>query len=211
MSEKTNVLEVDREHRALQATVMLSFFIGAALIYLLVSLIMRVDGINLIAAAASFLGGFLVSRALEMGMRDRWPSGRRLYLEDSHYLLKKRMKLQQEIRVQETATTLFWRFRVKRGGRIPKGWFLVSCAIEQEGDYLAAYTFMPEDEYEEMPLAERFIELAPRKKLAEDGDFRLLGQQKRLHTAEVFRWNEGAELNRDDFRTYIQRVVADFG
>ena len=209
MNLTNTVLEVDREHRALQATIILSFLFGAMAFYLLISLVLRTTGINLIAAVVALGAGFLISKGLELWLKDRWRSGRRLHLEAKRYYTQKGQRIQQEIQLTDDIDLLFWRFTVKRGGRIPKGWYLLGCALQQDGNYLPIYSFMPATEFEQLPQAERFLELAPKKRMEKNGDLRLLGQQKRLHTAEVFRWNEGAELSRDDFRFFIERIAVD--
>ena len=209
MNLTNTVLEVDREHRALQATIILSFFLGALASYSLISLALQVSGVNLIAAAVALGAGFLISKGLEFWLKDRWRSGRRLHLETNRYYTQKRQRVQQDIQLKSDIDLLFWRFTIKRGGRIPKGWYLLGCALQQDGNYLPVYSFMPATEFEQLPQAERFIELSPKKRMEKDGDLRLLGQQKRLHTAEIFRWNEGAELSRDDFRLFLVRIATD--
>ncbi len=204
-----SVLDVDREHRALQATIIFSFFIGAGVAYLLISYFFRFSNINLVAAVVALLVGFLLSKGLEWQLKDRWRSGRRLHLEPNRYFTTKNQKDEHSIKLKEVVELLFWRFSVKRAGRIPKGWYLLACALLQDGNYLPVYCFMPKEEYEQLPQPERFIALQPKKKLQSDDRLSFLGQQKRLHTAEVFRWNEGAELNREDFRHFLMRLDQD--
>ena len=210
MTQPETVLQVDQEHRALQATIILGFFLSAMTSYFLISSILDSAGINLIAAAIALLLGFLVSKGLELWLKGRWLSGRRLHLSSDRYYIQKRQRIEHEINVNEDFDLLFWRFTVKRGGRIPKGWLLLCCAFQQSGEYLPVYSFMSANEFDLFPLSERFIELAPKKSLETDQNIRLLGLQKRLHTAEVYRWNEGAELSKEDFQHFIERLRVDF-
>ena len=206
MKPENVVLEVDREHRALQAAIIFGFFLSAAVSYFLIGVIFQSPGINLIAAAAALGVGFLVSKVLETWLKGRWSSGRRLHLEANRFYIQKRQKIEQEIQIKEGIELLFWRFKVKRGGRIPKGWFLLGCALLQDGEYLPVYSFTSAQDFEKFPDADRFIELAPKKNLENDSNLRLLGLQKRLHTAEVYRWNEGSELKLEDFRYFVERI-----
>ncbi|MCY4008510.1 MAG: hypothetical protein OXF22_02005 [Anaerolineaceae bacterium] len=210
MNETDLVLHVDQEHRALQAAIIIGFFLSALVSYWIIQTIISSAGINLIAAALALVIGFLVSKGMEAWLKGRWRSGRRLYLSADRFYTQKGRRTEHEIDANEDFDLLFWRFTVKRAGRIPKGWYLLSCAFHQSGNYLPVYSFMSAEEFDNFPQSERFVELAPKKNIAADDNFQLVGLQKRLHTAEVFRWNEGAELSKDDFRSFMARLMQQF-
>ena len=210
MNETDLVLHVDQEHRALQAAIIIGFFLSALVSYWIIQTIISSAGINLIAAALALVIGFLVSKGMEAWLKGRWRSGRRLYLSADRFYTQKGRRTEHEIDANEDFDLLFWRFTVKRAGRIPKGWYLLSCAFHQSGNYLPVYSFMSAEEFDNFPQSERFVELAPKKNIAADDNFQLVGLQKRLYTAEVFRWNEGAELSKDDFRSFMTRLMQQF-
>lgn len=207
MKQMDLVLQVDQEHRALQAAIIIGFFLGAFVSYFFISSIISSAGINLIAAALAMAIGFLVSKGLEVWLKGRWHSGRRLHLSADRFYTQKGQRIEHEINASEDFDLLFWRFTVKRGGRIPKGWYLLSCAFHQSGNYLPVYSFMSAEEFEHFPQSERFVELTPKKNIDADDNIKLIGLQKRLHSAEIYRWNEGAELSKDDFRRFMERLT----
>jgi hypothetical protein len=67
------------------------------------------------------------------------------------------------------------------------------------------YTFMPEKTAKVMSGFDSFILLAPRAQLdSNDLALRQKVEQRRLHKAEDMRWEDGAELRRQDFEKLME-------
>ena len=108
---------------------------------------------------------------------------------------------------------LFWHFRIKKRARVPKGWYVVAVALEQDELYLAAYTLVSPENFAELNTAKQFMGLCSRKELAkmqDEGGLRQAGVQRRLHTAEYARMMDGAEMLPADFKTYLQFLQTNF-
>ena len=110
----------------------------------------------------------------------------------------------------ENIAVLTWCFRVNRRARVPKGWYMVACALEQDERYLPVYTFMSPEDFSLLRASERFTLLLGRKQRQQQGDLRMAGQQKRLHSAEQVRWLQGGEMNREDFARYLGHLQQRF-
>ncbi len=106
-----------------------------------------------------------------------------------------------------------WQFEITKRARIPKGWHMIACALEQDGVYLPAYTFVSPEDFESMERTGRFTKLLSKKELKSQGmgqDMRLAGEQRRLHKAEAQRWMYGAEMTQADFSAYLDYLQNQF-
>lgn len=177
--------------------------------YLVLNLIVPAEGVNLVAVLGSLALTFGLSQVIENRLKVRWPSGRRVEVNEAHIRIYAGDNLQTEIDGQQQVNVLLWRFKISRRARVPKGWYVVACALEQESLYLPVYTFMSPEQFEKLPNSSQFPVLKSKSELerkGEDRDLRLAGQQRRLHTAEQARWMHGAEMSAADFEIYIARL-----
>lgn len=203
-------LQVDPEHGMLRLAVMLTFVVSAIGSYILINIVLaQVAFINVIAIGAAVVIAMLTTRAVENGLKRRWPSGRYFEIDGDKLRLGNSDRVTREIDGAQHVNVLTWRFPITKRTRVPKGWYVVALALMQDDLYLPLYTFMSPEAFNALPLAEEFAVLAPPKK-PEQGDLRLAGQQRRLRTAEYARWNEGAELTNDDFNTAVAAMQARF-
>ena len=125
---------------------------------------------------------------------------------------------EQKIDAEKQVNVLLWRFTIKRRSRVPKGWYMVACAlqqVDQEETYLAVYTFMSPDAFDALKTG-HFTMLVSQKESEKSEstrhgqDLRLMGEQRRLHAAESARWMNGAEMTNDDFINFIRQLQEQF-
>lgn len=199
-------LPVDAEHSGIRAagclTFIALFFAGIGLTLLLIpggGVIGLLVGLALAAVGAQQLDRYL---------QGRWPSGRKLIVNDERILLSRNDKIERQINPQQQVNPLMWCFTVRRSGRVKKGWHVVALSLQQDDAYVPIYTFVPPDELDNLPLAERFEKLQRPSKVdtKSESSMKLAGQQRRLHEAEQDRGWDGAELTREQFVDYIQHL-----
>ena len=204
----TLILPVDPEHTAMRMTVLGLFVAGWALSFVVLNALIPSQGFNLIAIIASFALTALLNQQLERALKRRWPSGRVLYGSSSSVQIAQRGQVQQQIQTSQQVNVLTWRFQIRRRSRVPKGWYMVACALEQDDVYLPVYTFMSPQDFEQLNAGSYFTPLVSRKEMnagvpAHQSDLRIAGEQRRLHMAESARWHSGAEMTASDFKRYI--------
>lgn len=205
---------VDPEHSAVRLAVIGLFIAGWALGFFVLNTLISSQGLNIIAILISFALAALMTQQVERVLKRRWPSGRVLQAADSHIQLVHRGRVQQEINTSQQVNALTWRFTIRRRSRVPKGWYMVACALEQDELYLPVYTFMSPRDFDQLNAGSHFTQLVGRKELnagsAAQGDLRMAGEQRRLHMAENARWNFGAEMTPDDFKRYVSWLQGRF-
>lgn len=202
---------VDPEHGLLRLAVILTFVGGSILSYIVFTLLFpQGDGgaVNLLGVAVAIGIAMLLTRAIEGGLKRRWPSGRVFEIDGSTIRLTGK-GTPTEIDGAQHVNVLTWRFTISRRTRVPKGWFVVALALVQNDLYLPVYTFMSPDEFNSLRLNSHFSTLAPAKQ-KDKGDLRLAGQQRRLRTAEYARWNDGGELSKDHFIEALDALGREF-
>jgi predicted outer membrane lipoprotein len=208
-ADETLQFSVDPEHGGLRMAVLICFIGVGAVSFAIVSGIFASLSFGvLLAAAIAIIAAMTVTRAVESRLKNRWPSGRVLEVTPSTVRFALKGETQREIDPTQHVNVLMWRFPINRRTRIPKGWYVVSLALMQENIYIAVYTFMSPEDFKDFPMSEQYVLLTPPKK--QETDIRLAGQQRRLREAEVWRWNEGAEVSKEDFMSYVNRLQAQF-
>lgn len=207
---------VDSEHGALRSAIFGLFFVLWVVGYLVASALIPTDGLNIIAGIAGFgIAALLVSLVIEPYLRKNWPSGRVLQVDDQRIQLRKRDTVQKTINPQEPMSILLWNFKIKhRRNRVPSGWFVMACALEQDDHYLPVYTLASPEQAETLNGIARFATLISDKenkaKNVRQDTLRVAGEQRRLRLAETFRWTEGAELTYSDFEQFLARMNSQF-
>ncbi|NDJ76677.1 MAG: hypothetical protein GYB65_10495 [Chloroflexi bacterium] len=108
---------------------------------------------------------------------------------------------------EKTVNVKAWRFTVRRRRtRIPRGWYCMALHLLQDDAETIVYTFMPEKEAEALASLEQFVRLRPRKETESSTDLSAVAEQRRLLKLEDARWEDGAELERDDFRAVLAAI-----
>jgi len=206
---------VDPEHSALRLSVVGLFALFWIITYFVISVIIPTEGLNLIAIFISFIITAVVMQQVERILKERWPSGRTLVATPEHIRLQKADEVQQEIDTDQQVNVLLWRFKINKRSRIPKGWYMIACALEQEDIYLPFYTFVSPEDLEQLNSGGSFKQLITKKQMDKDTasgqmDMRLAGEQRRLHTAETARWMHGAEMQNEDFQQMLAYLQEQF-
>lgn len=208
-NDDTLRLSVDPEHGGLRFAV-LACFVGVGILGFLISgtLLSASDFGVILSVGIGIVAAVVITRIVESRLKNRWPSGRTLEASPTSVRLALKGVTQREIDPSQHVNVLLWRFVINRRTRIPKGWYVVALALMQENIYIPVYTFMSPDDFKALPIADQYALLTAPKK--QESDIRLAGQQRRLREAEVWRWNEGAELSKEDFMTYFSHLQANF-
>ncbi|MCA0453354.1 MAG: hypothetical protein LCI00_05210 [Chloroflexi bacterium] len=202
-------LQVDREHNALRlATVLLFIFVGV-LTFFITNALITSEGLNLLAAIIAFAVAAIVTRVSEPTLKRMWPSKRFLELDSEGARLMNETTVQSAILAEATANTYYWCFKIPRRGRMPKGWYVIACALQQDDTFIATYAFASPENMERLKELKEFVELKgedKKAKTAKADSLRLAGEQRRLRVAEEHRWHDGAELTVPDFEALIKRL-----
>ena len=201
---------LDPEHGALRTAMLLGFVLIWIVAFLLGGALLSGDGTTIIALVAGFIVAALGAQRLERWLKPRWPSGRRVAIEDGRIRLLRRDKEQESLDVAQSINVLTWCFRISRRARVQKGWYMVACALEQDERYIPVYAFLSPEDFERLQAQGHFTLLQSRKQRKQDGDLRLAGAQKRLHSAEQVRWLLGGEMSADDFSGYLRHLQQRF-
>jgi len=207
---KTGILKIplDPIHGGLRIAVFGSF-VGAGIagfiagIYLIPNLAI----LAFVIAGASAAG---TSMSVENLLKDRWQSGRELVADAERIALTKNSKIESVIDPTQQVNVLLWRFEVKKEGpRAKKGWQVLGMGFEQDDNYVVVYTAASVDDFENMPLSNRFTKLEKEKKdkkknLSSASTMRRAGEQKRLYEGEVVRQLVGGDMLFEQFIETIE-------
>ena len=202
-------LQVDREHSGLRLG-MVGLFVGIlVIVFLIANTLIASEGFNLLAGIVAFAVAAIVTRLSDPLLKRTFPSKRSLQLDANGARLVLGGQIQSDIRADATANLHYWSFKIPRRGRMPRGWFVVACALQQDDTYLALYTFASPAQTEQLKKLKQFTELHSQKgktSAAKAESLRLAGEQRRLRLAEEHRWHDGGELTAEDFETFIKRL-----
>jgi hypothetical protein len=203
------VFHVDAEHGALRFSVVVSFVLLWIVLFAILNSIIPGEGVNILAIIIAFALTALLTQHIEKILKGRWPSGRAVQIDNDRIQIVKGDKVQNDIDANQRVNVLLWRFQINRRSRVPKGWFMVACALEQDNLYLPVYTFMSLKDLENIKNSTGHFTLLQSQKEAQkqgNANMRVAGEQRRLHTAESARWMEGAEMTQADFMAFIRQL-----
>jgi hypothetical protein len=209
-SFETLKFEADAEHTGIRTALFLAFLVGGVLGYIVAAALFSGGNFSILAVIGVFVGAFLASTGTERLLVGRWKSGRFVEVDEHHVRISNKGKTQKEIDGDKLANVMQWRFEVQKRARVPQGWFMIACALEQDGNYLAVYTFVSPKQFEGMDDANHYPVLLPKSDKKAEQDLRLAGLQRRLQTAEGYRWAEGAEMSSQDYDAFMSRIRAQF-
>ncbi len=207
--QETLQLQVDPEHNALRLATIGLFIAIMVVAFLITNAIIPSDGFNILAGLIAFGLAAIITRLSDPILKRWWPSKRNLLLDADGARLTLNDEIQANIGAGATANAHFWKFKIPRRGRMPRGWYVVACALQQDDTYLAVYTFASPAQTEELGKIKQFAELHSEKNKASAAkaeSLRLAGEQRRLRLAEEQRWHDGGELTVADFETFIKRL-----
>ncbi|MBI1277995.1 MAG: hypothetical protein GC179_07700 [Anaerolineaceae bacterium] len=208
-TNETLQLQVDPEHNALRLATVGLFAAIMIIAFFLSNAIIPSDGFNILAGLIAFGLAAIITRLADPILKRWWPSKRRLLLDAEGARLTLNGQIQANINADGTANVHYWKFKIPRRGRMPRGWFVVACAIQQDDIYLPVYAFASPAQTDALGKIKQFTELHSEKSKASAAkaeSLRLAGEQRRLRLAEEQRWHDGGELTVDDFETFITRL-----
>ncbi|MCY4466404.1 MAG: hypothetical protein OXE46_12795 [Chloroflexi bacterium] len=200
------VFEVDREHSGVRLLGCFLFLFGSIASYFVLSSLFSNGGLLAvgaalaIAVALTYLGDHLAKRY--------WPSNRVIQFADDMIQLLKSEQLQGAIHGGSTVNLLMWHFEAKRHPRVPKGWYVVANALEQDGEMIVSYSIASPTDFEALPLSRLSVKFQKKKrKKGEEQNLREAGVQRRIAQAEFHRGELGAELTLDDYHAYLDYLA----
>ncbi len=198
--------EVDKEHSGVRLVGCLTFLIGAVASYLIINTIIPNGGLITVGAALA------IAVALTYGAdylsKIYWPSNRAIQFMDDLILLVKGNQIQGEINAGLNVNLIQWHFEAKRHPRVPKGWYVVANALEQDGEFIVSYSIASPSDFDALPLS-RLSQKFQKKKGKKDDtrDLREAGSQRRIAQAEFHRGEYGAEMSLDDYHAYLDYLA----
>jgi hypothetical protein len=99
-----------------------------------------------------------------------------------------------------------WRFTVSRRARVQKGWYCMAVYLLQDDEEVVFYAFLPPHEAETILHDHQFARLRPRQEIKSSTDLNTVAEQRRLLKLEDARWNDGAEISKEDFKALLESL-----
>jgi len=199
--------EVDREHSGIRMVGCVTFIIGALVSYLIISSILPHGGLITIGASLFIAVG--LTYGADYLTKRYWPSNRYIQFLGDMIKLVSGSKVQGAIDAEQNVNLLMWHFEAKRHPRVPKGWYVVANALEQDGEFIVTYSIVSPTDFEALPLSRLSVQYQRKKKRKnEDGrDLREAGNYRRIAQAEFHRGELGAEMSQEDYYAYLDYLA----
>lgn len=197
---------VDAEHAGVRTIGCLTFLIGTVGTFLILNTIVPNGG--LLVGGASIAIAVGLTYLSDKLTKQYWPSNRFIQIVGDLIQLAKNDISQAQIDTSQTVNFIAWHFEAARHPRVPKGWFVVANALEQDGEYIVSYTISSPEDFEAMPLSRLSTKYERKKDKKEDSrDLRKAGNIRRIEQAEAHRGEAGAEMIPEDYREYLDYLV----
>ena len=199
--------EVDKEHSGVRMVGCVTFLAGSLVSYLIVSSFIPQGG--LITIGAALFIAVLLTYGADYLTKTYWPSNRGIQFTGDLIKLVSGRKVQGSIDAARNVNLLMWHFEAKRHPRVPKGWYVVANALEQDGEYIVTYSIVSPTDFEALPLSRLSLQYQRKKKRKnEDGrDLREAGNYRRIAQAEFHRGELGAEMSQEDYYAYLDYLA----
>jgi len=206
-------ITVDTEHGGIRAAGCFTFMLGTIISFVILQNIF-VNG-GLLVGFASVLIGLGLTYFSDTMLKRYWPSTRAIQVKDDAILITNNNKIELHIDPNQTVNLIMWHFEAPKHPRVPKGWYVIANALEQEGTFIASYSIASPDDFVKLPLSKHSIKFERKKKDKKDNnsstrDLRAAGQQRRIEEAEFHRGEFGAELKLVDYNLYIDHLMIHF-
>jgi hypothetical protein len=229
----TNPIEfhTDPEHAGIRAVIFpLIIVCVIAANYLINTLARVIWGINDVAIVLScvlaLFAGLGLASLGEMGLKRVWKSGEKVVVDNAGISLIRKNETGFTLRNSAPIYTLKWYFNLKgypragRERRIQEKWDCFACQLMQDDERLIVYTFLSPKQGIELKDKKKFHAIDPKE--VYDTSMRgrvtrvanrpqissriLSGKDGRYWSAEQKRWQDGVELQNDDFLTLMNIV-----
>lgn len=197
---------VDSEHSGVRMVGCFTFLFGSIVGFLVLNTLF--PGGGLIVIGASIVAAVGLTYAADFLSKKYWPSNRYIQFLGDLIQLTKSGKLQGEIDAGNNVNILIWHFEAKRHPRVPKGWYVVANALEQDGDFITTYSIVSPEDFETLPLSRLSVRYQRKKDKKDDArDLRKAGNFRRIEQAEFYRGEFGAEMSPEDYRAYLEYLA----
>lgn len=197
---------VDSEHSGVRMLGCFTFLFGAVISFLALNTLVPNGGLITIGAAIAIAVG--LTYAADFFSKKYWPSNRTIQFLGDIVQLTQSNKVQGEIDAGRNVNILMWHFEARRHPRVPKGWYVVANALEQDGEYITTYSIVSPADFDSLPLS-RLSARYQRKKGKKDEvrDLRKAGNMRRIEQAEFYRGEFGAEMSAEDYSSYLEYLA----
>ncbi len=197
---------VDREHSGMRTIGCVTFLVGAVVSYLILNTIVPNGGLIVVGAALAI--GVSLTYLADFLSKRYWPSNRYVQFLDDLITLVKGDLVQGEIDAGRNVNLLMWHFQAKRHPRVPKGWYVVANALEQDDNYIITYTIASPTDFDSMPLSRLSTQFQRKRDKKDDSrDLRKAGSVRRIEKAEFHRADLGAEMSVEDYHAYLDYLA----
>lgn len=206
-------ITVDTEHGGIRTVGCFTFILGTIVSFIILQNLIS-DG-GLLVGFASVLIGLGLTYFSDTMLKRYWPSSRAIQINDDAILVTNNNKIELHIDPNQTVNLIMWHFEAPKHPRVPKGWYVIASALEQEGTFIASYSIASPDDFSALPLAKQSIKFERKKKDKKGAstttrDLRAAGQQRRIEEAEFHRGEFGAEMKLADYRLFIDQLIKQF-
>lgn len=200
------VFQVDAEHSGVRLVGCITFLISLIVGYLILNSFIPSGGLITIGITLAIAIGF--TYAADYITKMYWPSNRAIQFVDDMVCLVKAGKVQGEIDAAQNVNFLMWHFEARRHPRVPKGWFVIANALEQDGEYIVSYSIASPEDLKALPLSRLSVKYERKKaKKDESRDLKEAGSFRRIAQAEFHRGELGAEMSLEDYQAYLDYLA----
>ena len=197
---------VDAEHSGVRVVGCFSFLIGTVVSFLILNTL--IPNAGLLVVGASIFIAVALTYMSDYLTKKYWPSNRYLQILDDVIRLSKNDAAQHQIDPAQNVNFIMWHFEAPRHPRVPKGWYVVANALEQDGEYIVTYSIASPKNFEELPLSRLSTHYRRKKDKSDDKqDLRQAGAMRRIQQAEFHRGEFGAEMALEDYQDYLDYLV----
>ena len=197
---------VDNEHTGVRAVGCVTFLVGTAVSFLILNAIFPGGGLIVLGAALAIAIGS--TYGADYLTKKYWPSNRHIQFLGDMIQLVQADVLQGQIDAGQNVNLLMWHFEARRHPRVPKGWYVVANALEQDGEYIVTYSIASPDDFGALPFSRLSTQFQRKKsKRGETRDLRKAGGIRRIEQAEFHRGEFGAEMSLEDYQAYLDYLA----
>jgi hypothetical protein len=208
---ETTILPVDPYPAAVRLFAALGFIVGIVGGYVITAAYIGSGFCSPIGVIVGVVTGGIATIATERIARQLIPSKRFMHISDDKIAFVFNGKENRSIDPQSHVNATLWYFIIKRRSRVPKGWYMIAYALEQDDIFIPAFTLMSPETFEEFQYKDAFMQLkGSRKDYRDSEDLRLAGKQRQLLIVETARSIDGVEMFNPEFEQSLTTLKARF-
>lgn len=197
---------VDVEHTGVRTIGCLTFLAGFIVCFVLLNSIIPNGGLIVVGISIAIAMGLTYTS--DYLTKRYWPSNRFLQIIDDVVQLAQNDLVETKVDTSQDVNLLMWHFEASRHPRVPRGWYVVATALEQDGEYVITYSIASPDDFQALPLSRLSTRYERKKNKSDDTrDLRKAGNIRRIEQAESHRGEFGAEMLLEDYQEYLDYLV----